>query len=44
MKFQTNLGSFEPGGGSGPSLPEPSAALLFALGAFAFGRGINRRR
>lgn len=30
-KFQTNLGSFEPGGGTAP-IPEPSAALVFGVG------------
>jgi hypothetical protein len=36
-KFQTNLGSFEPGGsGPSPGVPEPSAALVFGIGiAFA---------
>jgi hypothetical protein len=28
----------------GPSVPEPSAALLFGLGAIAVGVGIRRRR
>jgi hypothetical protein len=37
-KFQTNVGSYEPG--AGPAIPEPSAALVFGAGALL----VSRRR
>jgi len=40
VKFQTNIGSFEPGGGI---IPEPSAALLFGVGGLVIS-GARRRR
>jgi hypothetical protein len=40
IKFQTNLGSFEPGG---TLIPEPSGALLFGAGLLLTGRVVRRR-
>jgi len=40
MKFQTNLGSFEPGGSL---IPEPSGALLFGVGLLLARAPLRRR-
>lgn len=41
MKFQTNIGSFEPGGS--PPIPEPSAAMLFLVGTLVAQGAVRRR-
>jgi len=42
IKFQTNIGSFEPGGFQG-AVPEPTSALLFGVGALVVGFRSRRR-